>query len=223
MTSLALVSSSRPQVMDPEMFFRPKCNAHPGTSMLLAEVLGNLAFCVEIALKVLISDLYFQQLFKLGPHLLMVRWASTCRPSSSKVAAPSCFEIKLHAASGMCNCCLRQVLYCQGKHRTADGLNFVYCTCPVTTPKPLTVTSKGLNTQFCCCRDLKPKHLVCLGGFKNLRQDYNYKGLKMELDETSYEWGTCYEIEIETVSCNTTQFASKYPPSGAGVSQRSQL
>jgi len=42
--------------------------------------------------------------------------------------------------------------------------------------------------------------LVCLGGFKNLRQDYNYEGLKMELDETSYEWGTCYEIEIETVS-----------------------
>ena len=31
--------------------------------------------------------------------------------------------------------------------------------------------------------------------------DYNYEGLKMELDETSYEWGTCYEIEIETVSC----------------------
>ncbi len=41
---------------------------------------------------------------------------------------------------------------------------------------------------------------MCLGGFKNLRQDYNYEGLKMELDETSYEWGTCYEIEIETVS-----------------------
>ena len=51
------------------------------------------------------------------------------------------------------------------------------------------------------CRDLKPKHLVCLGGFKNMRQDYNYEGLKMELDETSYEWGTCYEIEIETVRC----------------------
>ena len=50
------------------------------------------------------------------------------------------------------------------------------------------------------CSELKPKHLVCLGGFKNLRQDYNYEGLKMELDETTYEWGTCYEIEIETVS-----------------------
>ena len=52
-----------------------------------------------------------------------------------------------------------------------------------------------------CCSELKPKHLICLGGFKNLRQDYKYEGLKMELDETSYEWGTCYEIEIETVSC----------------------
>ena len=40
---------------------------------------------------------------------------------------------------------------------------------------------------------------MCLGGFKNIRQDYKYEGLKMELDETSYEWGTCYEIEIETV------------------------
>ena len=43
---------------------------------------------------------------------------------------------------------------------------------------------------------------MCLGGFKNLRQDYNYEGLKMELDETSYEWGMCYEIEIETVRLN---------------------
>jgi len=58
----------------------------------------------------------------------------------------------------------------------------------------------SLTAFICFNRELKPKHLVCLGGFKNLRQDYNYEGLKMELDETSYEWGTCYEIEIETVS-----------------------
>lgn len=57
-----------------------------------------------------------------------------------------------------------------------------------------------VTVQSAWRRELKPKHLVCLGGFKNLRQDYNYEGLKMELDETSYEWGTCYEIEIETVS-----------------------
>lgn len=57
---------------------------------------------------------------------------------------------------------------------------------------------KGSNILEKLRTELKPKHLVCLGGFKNLRQDYNYEGLKMELDETSYEWGTCYEIEIET-------------------------
>lgn len=60
------------------------------------------------------------------------------------------------------------------------------------------------------CRDLKPKHLVCLGGFKNMRQDYHYEGLKMELDATSYDWGKCYEIEIETVrSCPIAMHVSK--------------
>lgn len=47
-------------------------------------------------------------------------------------------------------------------------------------------------------RELKPKHLVCLGGFRNTRKDIKYEGLKMELDETTYDWGKCYEIEIET-------------------------
>lgn len=44
------------------------------------------------------------------------------------------------------------------------------------------------------------KHLVCLGGFKNQREVFEWEGQTLELDETQYEWGTLYEIECETVS-----------------------
>ncbi|XP_075523436.1 triphosphate tunnel metalloenzyme 3-like [Primulina tabacum] len=40
--------------------------------------------------------------------------------------------------------------------------------------------------------------LVCLGGFRNVRAVYEWNGLKLELDETQYDFGTCYEIECET-------------------------
>lgn len=39
---------------------------------------------------------------------------------------------------------------------------------------------------------------VCLGGFKNLRNVYEWKGLMIELDETSFEFGKLYEIECES-------------------------
>ncbi len=42
--------------------------------------------------------------------------------------------------------------------------------------------------------------LVSLGGFKNVRSDFDFEGFKLELDETQFEWGTVYEIEVETVS-----------------------
>lgn len=42
------------------------------------------------------------------------------------------------------------------------------------------------------------KGFVCLGGFKNVRGVYEWKGLKLELDETMYDFGTCYEIECES-------------------------
>lgn len=42
------------------------------------------------------------------------------------------------------------------------------------------------------------KHLVCLGGFKNQREVFEWEGQTLELDETQYEWGTLYEIECET-------------------------
>lgn len=49
------------------------------------------------------------------------------------------------------------------------------------------------------CRRLKLDKLVCLGGFKNLRRDYAWEGFKLELDETQFDWGTVYEVEVETV------------------------
>lgn len=39
---------------------------------------------------------------------------------------------------------------------------------------------------------------VCLGGFRNVRQVFDWKGLKLELDETLYDFGTSYEIECES-------------------------
>ncbi|XP_021912424.1 triphosphate tunel metalloenzyme 3-like isoform X2 [Carica papaya] len=39
--------------------------------------------------------------------------------------------------------------------------------------------------------------LACLGGFENLREVYEWNGVKLEVDETRYAFGTCYEIECE--------------------------
>ncbi|KAI9161395.1 hypothetical protein LWI28_016947 [Acer negundo] len=40
---------------------------------------------------------------------------------------------------------------------------------------------------------------VCLGGFKNVRAVYDWRGLKLELDETLYGFGSSYEIECESL------------------------
>lgn len=40
--------------------------------------------------------------------------------------------------------------------------------------------------------------LVCLGGFQNVRNVFGWEGFTLELDETRYDWGTVYEIEVET-------------------------
>ncbi|KAJ4718519.1 Triphosphate tunel metalloenzyme 3-like, partial [Melia azedarach] len=40
---------------------------------------------------------------------------------------------------------------------------------------------------------------VCLGGFKNVRAVYEWRGLKLELDETIFPFGTSYEIECESL------------------------
>ncbi|XVF28165.1 hypothetical protein REPUB_Repub15cG0005400 [Reevesia pubescens] len=39
---------------------------------------------------------------------------------------------------------------------------------------------------------------VCLGGFENKREVFYWKNLKLEVDETKYEFGICYEVECES-------------------------
>ncbi|XP_059637858.1 triphosphate tunnel metalloenzyme 3 isoform X4 [Cornus florida] len=39
---------------------------------------------------------------------------------------------------------------------------------------------------------------VCLGGFRNVRAVHEWNGLKLEVDETMYDFGTLYEIECES-------------------------
>jgi uncharacterized protein YjbK len=40
--------------------------------------------------------------------------------------------------------------------------------------------------------------LRCLGSFVNERGDYAWRGLPLELDRTTYPWGTLHELECET-------------------------
>ncbi|KAL3655473.1 hypothetical protein CASFOL_001259 [Castilleja foliolosa] len=49
------------------------------------------------------------------------------------------------------------------------------------------------------------KGLVCLGGFRNVRGVYEWNGLKLEIDETDYGFGTCYEIECESSEPETAK------------------
>ena len=42
------------------------------------------------------------------------------------------------------------------------------------------------------------KGLSYLGGFDNKRHVYNWRGFNLEVDQTSYPWGSMYEIECET-------------------------
>lgn len=39
--------------------------------------------------------------------------------------------------------------------------------------------------------------LVCLGGFENVREVYEWRGLKLVVDESKYEFGSRYEVECE--------------------------
>ncbi|KAL2227400.1 triphosphate tunel metalloenzyme 3-like [Sesamum indicum] len=42
------------------------------------------------------------------------------------------------------------------------------------------------------------KRFVGLGGFRNVRNVYKWKGVKLEVDEAKYEFGEMYEVECET-------------------------
>lgn len=60
--------------------------------------------------------------------------------------------------------------------------------------------------------------LKALGGFKNLRQEYNWEGLVIELDQTMYEWGTLFEVECETVEPEVVKPKLEAMLQGAGIS-----
>lgn len=52
----------------------------------------------------------------------------------------------------------------------------------------------------CVCRQYGLKGLKGLGGFRNVRQEFDWEGLVLELDQTRFDHGTVYELEAETVS-----------------------
>ncbi|EPS58113.1 hypothetical protein M569_16702 [Genlisea aurea] len=46
---------------------------------------------------------------------------------------------------------------------------------------------------------------VALGGFRNVRDVYEWKGLKLEVDEVKYDFGTMYEVECESSEPETAK------------------
>jgi uncharacterized protein YjbK len=47
-------------------------------------------------------------------------------------------------------------------------------------------------------KEFNIQNLALVGSFKNKRMVYYWQGLCLEIDETTYAFGTCYEVEIET-------------------------
>ncbi|XP_030473111.1 triphosphate tunnel metalloenzyme 3 [Syzygium oleosum] len=58
--------------------------------------------------------------------------------------------------------------------------------------------SVGSRVLRRCREEFGVGEFVGLGGFGNVRDVYEWKGLTLEVDETKYEFGTCYEIECES-------------------------
>jgi hypothetical protein len=65
-------------------------------------------------------------------------------------------------------------------------------------------------------RDFNIQRLVCLGGFRNTRTEFEWRApggatsgppLVLELDETAFEHGTLYELECETSEPETAKAA----------------
>lgn len=49
------------------------------------------------------------------------------------------------------------------------------------------------------CSQYGLKGLKAMGGFRNVRQEFDWQGLVLELDQTKFAHGTVYELEAETV------------------------
>ncbi|KAL3681708.1 hypothetical protein R1sor_024664 [Riccia sorocarpa] len=64
--------------------------------------------------------------------------------------------------------------------------------------EPWRLTTTGSNLLNKIVADYGCKDFVCLGGFRNVRNVFNWEGLKIELDETQYDFGTTYEVECES-------------------------
>lgn len=58
---------------------------------------------------------------------------------------------------------------------------------------------KRVREEFGC------KDFICLGGFRNVRAVHDWKGNKLELDETQYDFGTSYELECESTDPETVK------------------
>lgn len=48
-------------------------------------------------------------------------------------------------------------------------------------------------------REFGVEGFVGLGGFRNVRNVFDWKGVKLEVDEVKYEFGDMYEVECESV------------------------
>lgn len=46
--------------------------------------------------------------------------------------------------------------------------------------------------------DYAATELVCIGGFRNVRKEFEFEGHTLELDETRFGHGTVFEIEVES-------------------------
>ncbi|OMP01428.1 hypothetical protein COLO4_11859 [Corchorus olitorius] len=68
----------------------------------------------------------------------------------------------------------------------------------LTNPNGLLGLSSSSQIMKRVVGEFRVGELICLGGFKNVRGVYDWKGLKLELDETIYDFGVSYEIECES-------------------------
>lgn len=68
----------------------------------------------------------------------------------------------------------------------------------VTEPRKLLELAESSRVLRRVREEFGVKEFVGLGGFENVRSVFEWKGLKLEVDETKFEFGTCYEIECES-------------------------
>ncbi|KAK9819947.1 hypothetical protein WJX72_004266 [[Myrmecia] bisecta] len=100
----------------------------------------------------------------------------------------------------------RAVICSKGRQALKDGVGIATeeeeDIDPVAARQYLTHPDKLLALDCTLMNRLRSQYnleaLTFLGGFENTRHEYEYEGFVLELDETKYEWGTTYEIEVET-------------------------